>query len=93
MQFTRHKQLPTAIDNTHHGQTYGRRDRNINKVMDPKSHPIRDIAAPGIKAQPPLLRMLKEEVASLLGRNSINFPGAQPVSFARHHLEELMRDE
>jgi len=55
---------------------------------------IRDIARPGIKIEDPQeLRRLREEVASLLHRNSYNFPGAQPVSFARQHLEELRKEE
>ncbi|KAM7201036.1 mRNA capping enzyme alpha subunit-like protein [Naviculisporaceae sp. PSN 640] len=58
-----------------------------------ESHPIRDIAAPGIKAEPQLARALRQEVANLLGRSSIGFPGAQPVSFSRQHLDELMRED
>ncbi|KAM7185373.1 mRNA capping enzyme alpha subunit-like protein [Rhypophila sp. PSN 637] len=58
-----------------------------------ESHPIRDIAAPGIKAEPPLARKLRQEVATLLGRNQTTFPGAQPVSFSRRHIEELMRED
>jgi mRNA guanylyltransferase len=61
--------------------------------MDQGAQPIRDIAAPGVKAQGDLLRELRSEVANLLGRNSYNFPGAQPVSFSRRHMEELRREE
>jgi mRNA guanylyltransferase len=36
--------------------------------MDPGAQPLRDIAAPGVKAQGDLLRELRAEVANLLGR-------------------------
>jgi mRNA guanylyltransferase len=32
-------------------------------------------------------------IADLLGRQQVNFPGAQPVSFARHHFLELQRTD
>jgi mRNA guanylyltransferase len=51
------------------------------------------IAAPGIKAEPHLAQSFREEVSALLDRDSLNFPGAQPVSFARRHLEELNKQE
>ncbi|KAF2852634.1 mRNA capping enzyme, alpha subunit [Plenodomus tracheiphilus IPT5] len=36
---------------------------------------------------------LKEEVARILERENLRFPGAQPVSFAREHVQELQRQE
>ncbi|ORY59082.1 mRNA capping enzyme, catalytic domain-containing protein [Pseudomassariella vexata] len=55
--------------------------------------PIRSIDCPGIKAQPELARHLREEVAHLLNRDKLDFPGAQPVSFRKPHLEELHRQD
>ena len=55
--------------------------------------PIEDISVPGVKAQHSLAQHLREEVARLLGRKQTTFPGAQPVSFARRHLEELTKQE
>jgi mRNA guanylyltransferase len=51
------------------------------------------ISEPGLKAPPHVVKQLREEVAQLLGRGPTTFPGAQPVSFARRHIEELMRQE
>lgn len=59
----------------------------------PEDGPIQSIAEPGIKAEGQLLYTMRKEVADLLGRQQSNFPGAQPVSFARKHLEELTRQE
>ena len=45
---------------------------------------------PGQRITGDLLHSFRREVADLLGRNNnTNFPGAQPVSFASYHLEEL----
>lgn len=55
--------------------------------------PITSIEEPGVKAQGDLLHAMRREVADLLDRNSTNFPGAQPVSFSRQHISELVREE
>lgn len=48
---------------------------------------------PGIKAHHELAQQFQQEVAELLRRRNTSFPGAQPVSFARHHLDELEKKE
>lgn len=62
-------------------------------LMADNARPIDRIDNPGVKAQGQLLQDLRHEVARLLGRNQITFPGAQPVSFARQHLDDLMQKE
>ena len=52
-----------------------------------------NIAAPGIKASPDLAQELRQQVANMLKRQILKFPGAQPVSFAREHLEALRKEE
>ncbi|KAK3313407.1 mRNA capping enzyme alpha subunit-like protein [Apodospora peruviana] len=69
-------------------------DVKKDATMDPHSHPIRDIAEPGIKVSDyQAVKALREEVARLLKRNSQGFPGAQPVSFTRRHLDELRKED
>ncbi|KAI9737059.1 MAG: Dcp1p-Dcp2p decapping enzyme complex alpha subunit [Cirrosporium novae-zelandiae] len=49
---------------------------------------------PGVKAERSLAEEFRREVANLLGRSQLTFPGAQPVSFARRHIQDelLQRD-
>lgn len=54
--------------------------------------PIASIAEPGIKVPREVLNELRAEVADLLGRQQRSFPGAQPVSFARKHLEHDLHE-
>jgi mRNA guanylyltransferase len=58
-----------------------------------RATPLQSIDEPGLKATGDVLRNMRQEVASLLNRNQLGFPGAQPVSFARKHLDELRREE
>lgn len=55
--------------------------------------PVGSLDAPGIKAEGEILHGMRKEVAELLGRKQLGFPGAQPVSFARKHLAELTKQE
>ena len=55
--------------------------------------PLTDISQPGLKFVGDDLAKLRRAVATLLDQKSLRFPGAQPVSFARKHLEELTREE
>ncbi|KAI5779715.1 mRNA capping enzyme, catalytic domain-containing protein [Geopyxis carbonaria] len=61
--------------------------------MPPKPNRHADTSSlptiPGYKAEPHLANALRREVANLLGRTQLGFPGAQPVSFCRRHIEAL----
>ncbi|CAI7605493.1 unnamed protein product [Penicillium bialowiezense] len=57
------------------------------------SHAVPDLDAIGIKADHDLADQFRREVASLLSRNNLNFPGAQPVSFSSKHLTELQCED
>ncbi|KZF21485.1 mRNA capping enzyme, alpha subunit [Xylona heveae TC161] len=48
---------------------------------------------PGIKADHHLAQQFRAEVADLLGRQALSFPGAQPVSFSAHHILELQKQD
>jgi mRNA guanylyltransferase len=48
---------------------------------------------PGVLAPPDVCHRLKQEVSYLLGRNQLSFPGSQPVSFARRHIEQDLMQE
>jgi mRNA guanylyltransferase len=55
--------------------------------------PLTNIEEPGDKFEGDNLFNLRKAVATLLDQKNLRFPGAQPVSFARKHLEELTREE
>ncbi|KAL7626836.1 Dcp1p-Dcp2p decapping enzyme complex alpha subunit [Parahypoxylon ruwenzoriense] len=59
----------------------------------PPPTPIRSIDEPGMRVPDQVVHNFRQEVANLLHRNSVGFPGAQPVSFTRKHLEELLRED
>ncbi|KAK3630101.1 Dcp1p-Dcp2p decapping enzyme complex alpha subunit [Elasticomyces elasticus] len=52
-----------------------------------------DLAQVGTKLDPQDAADNRNYVADLLGRRQITFPGAQPVSFARSHLDELKQQD
>ena len=56
-------------------------------------HSVPDLDVIGIKAQPQLADQFRREVARLLSRNNLSFPGSQPVSFASRHLLELQKED
>jgi len=55
--------------------------------------PIDAIDRPGTLMGPRDTEELVKEVAALLGRRDTRFPGAQPVSFVRRHIDELRERE
>ncbi|KAK6341299.1 Dcp1p-Dcp2p decapping enzyme complex alpha subunit [Orbilia brochopaga] len=48
---------------------------------------------PGLKAEHSVALPLRREVSDLLKRTNTSFPGAQPVSFATRHIEELHNED
>lgn len=48
---------------------------------------------PGLKVQGEGVHSLRQEVAQLLNRHTLGFPGAQPVSFTSRHLLELQKQD
>ncbi|EPS38209.1 hypothetical protein H072_8009 [Dactylellina haptotyla CBS 200.50] len=48
---------------------------------------------PGVKLEHSVAINMRREVAELLGKPNISFPGAQPVSFAKKHLDELHHED
>ncbi|KAH7329191.1 mRNA capping enzyme, catalytic domain-containing protein [Stachybotrys elegans] len=90
--------LPAWGDATLSRQLRRAAQQHINATMERPDGtraegPIPSISAPGMKTDGQLLHMMRKEVAGLLGRHQTGFPGAQPVSFARQHLEELTRKD
>ncbi|KAF7558663.1 hypothetical protein G7046_g5492 [Stylonectria norvegica] len=66
---------------------------SISPAHTMDSSQLASIAEPGVKASGQLLQVMRREVADLLERNQTSFPGAQPVSFSRLHLEEMTRQD
>lgn len=62
-------------------------------MEQPTDGHIGSIAEPGAKAEGQLLYAMRKEMADLLGRHQTSFPGAQPVSFARQHLDYLTKQD
>jgi mRNA guanylyltransferase len=54
---------------------------------------VTNLSAPGLKIDGELLYTMRNEVAQLLDKKNTSFPGAQPVSFARRHIEELAQQD
>lgn len=48
---------------------------------------------PGVRAPSQGARDIMLEIMTLLRRHSMNFPGAQPVSFSRRHFSELASED
>ncbi|KEF51235.1 mRNA guanylyltransferase [Exophiala aquamarina CBS 119918] len=66
----------------------------MNRSRDPPHDPSSLVArVGGIWAGADLQFNFQNEIASLLGRGSRSFPGAQPVSFARKRLQELKHQD
>lgn len=82
-----------TIPQQSHTPPFAPTTRTSATMEQPADGPIQSIAEPGVKASGPLLYSMRKEVAELLGRHQTGFPGAQPVSFARQHLDELQKQE
>lgn len=53
------------------------------------SNKLDRLDAPGIRIEGQHLHLMRREVANLMRRQQLGFPGAQPVSFSLKHMEEL----
>lgn len=54
---------------------------------------LKRLDAPGVRAEGVVLHNMRREIANQLRRQQLGFPGAQPVSFTRKHMEELRKQE
>ncbi|EMC98845.1 hypothetical protein BAUCODRAFT_382033 [Baudoinia panamericana UAMH 10762] len=52
-----------------------------------------DLAAVGTKLTNEEAHIHKDRVADILGRKVLTFPGSQPVSFAREHIQTLQNED
>ena len=69
--------------------------KKLTVQLESLLHTQREMAAPvsieqvAVKLSREEAEFHRETICDLLNRNNKSFPGAQPVSFARHHLAEL----
>ncbi|QRD81856.1 mRNA capping enzyme, catalytic domain-containing protein [Aspergillus flavus] len=92
-QYVRIKEmLSHALGGARGGGLFSTGDSNTTSNDGNLFAPVDDVvmASP---AEPELADQFRREVATLLGRNNLNFPGAQPVSFSNKHLLELQRQD
>ncbi|CAK7267290.1 Dcp1p-Dcp2p decapping enzyme complex alpha subunit [Sporothrix epigloea] len=54
---------------------------------------LKRLDAPGVRAEGVVLHNMRREIANQLRRQQLGFPGAQPVSFTRKHMEELRKQD
>nr|4PZ6_A Chain A, mRNA-capping enzyme subunit alpha [Schizosaccharomyces pombe 972h-]4PZ6_B Chain B, mRNA-capping enzyme subunit alpha [Schizosaccharomyces pombe 972h-] len=57
--------------------------------MAPSEKDIEEVSVPGVLAPRDDVRVLKTRIAKLLGTSPDTFPGSQPVSFSKKHLQAL----